>query len=153
MRMSYRTYIYIISFITGIFTTAFCSCDGFEISNNGDLDGMWHLIEVDSLNNDVKVDYIHEGIYWSIQDNLICAEDKLKRYETCIFHFVLKEGTLTIKDPHFDNRVEGDPEVEDILKIAPFGINKKIEDYRVENLNKKCLVIKNQMLRLSFKKY
>lgn len=139
--------------MTGVLMMAFSSCDGFEISDNGNLDGMWHLVEVDSLAKNVKVDYIHEGIYWSIQDNLLCAEDKLKRYETCIFHFVLNESTLTIKDPHFDNRVEGDPQVEDLQKIAPFGINKEKEEYKVETLTKRHLVIKNQILELSFKKY
>lgn len=153
MRIAYRTYICIITFMTSVLLMAFPSCDGFEISDNGDLDGMWHLIEVDSLVNDVRVDYLHEGIYWSIQDNLLCAEDKSKRYETCIFHFVHNENTLTIKDPHYDNRVECDPQVEDLQKIAPFGINKIVEEYKVETLTKKHLVIKNQTLKLSFKKY
>lgn len=153
MKMTCRTYFFIMAFIAEIISMIVCSCDGFEISDNGNLDGMWHLIEVDSLAKNVKVDYIHEGIYWSIQDHLLCTEDKLKRYETCVFHFVLNEGKLTIKDPHFDNRVEGDPQVVDLLKIAPFGVNKEVEEYKVETLNKKHLVIVNQMLKLSFKKY
>ena len=52
-----------------------CSCE-LETSNNGDLDGMWHLVRVDTLSTS-GVKYMEDDkIYWLFQFKLLQLEDK-----------------------------------------------------------------------------
>ena len=120
----------------------FNACDGFQVSDNGNLDGMWHLVEVDSLDNNVSADFTYSGIYWSV----------LFRYESCFIRFSCKDSRLRLFDPYLNNRDEGDIPISDVAKLSPFGINALDEAFAVETLTRKKMVLKSQSLRLTFKK-
>lgn len=131
----------------------FSSCEGFQISDNGNLDGMWHLVEVDSLATDVSVDYRYNGIYWSFQSDLMGLDDKLQRYESCLMRFELTGEQFRVFDPYVNNRNEGDIKVSEVSMIAPFGINALAEEFAVETLTKQRMILRSTSLRLRFKKY
>ena len=42
-----------------------------ETTDNGDLDGYWHLEQVDTLSSQRSVDYGQARIFWSIQFKLL----------------------------------------------------------------------------------
>lgn len=130
----------------------FNACDGFQVSDNGNLDGMWHLVEVDSLDNNVSADFTYSGIYWSVQSDLLALDDKLFRYESCLMRFSCKDSRLRLFDPYLNNRDEGDITISDVAKLSPFGINALDEAFAVETLTRKKMVLKSQSLRLTFKK-
>ena len=52
-----------------------CSCE-IEMSGNGRLDGMWHLVSVDTLSTSGVRDMSEERIYWSFQNRLLELDDK-----------------------------------------------------------------------------
>ena len=130
----------------------FNSCDGFQVSDNGNLDGMWHLVEVDSLDNNVTADFTYCGIYWSVQSDLLALDDKLFRSESCLMRFSYKYSILRLFDPYLNNRDEGDIPISEVAKLSPFGINALDEAFAVETLTRKKMVLQSQSLRLTFKK-
>lgn len=129
------------------------ACDGFQVSDNDDLDGMWHLVEVDSLANQTTADFTYCGIYWSVQSDLLALDDKLERYESCLLRFIRSDGQLRVFDPYVNNRDEGDIPIADVAKLSPFGINAIEEVFEIESLSRKKMILKSQSLRLRFKKY
>lgn len=51
---------------------AFSSCE-LESSDNGKLDGFWHLESIDSLENGKTVDMSKLHVFWGIEYKLIAA--------------------------------------------------------------------------------
>ena len=91
-----RTRILILCILSAIVAPFLTSCDGFEISKNGELDGMWHLVQVDSVKvNCLPKDYTHESIYWSVQDNLLSVEDKQDKHLFLYLRFKREGDTLS----------------------------------------------------------
>lgn len=129
------------------------SCDGIETSNNGDLDGMWHLVKMDSLDIQKTIDYKHEGIFWSVQNDLLQVDDKQVRYRSCLLRFEKKSETLRVFDPYLYNRDDGDELVDNNAFLTPFGINALNETFSIEKLNRNRMILKSQLLRLYFSKY
>lgn len=130
----------------------FCACDGLQVSDNGDLDGMWHLVKVDSLFSSTATDYTYNGIYWSFQSDLLGVDDKLRHHESCLLRFRHENSTLIVSNPYVNNREEGDIRIDDVAKVAPFGINGLEEEFAVEDLSRKKLVLRSSVLRLFFNK-
>ena len=42
-----------------------------ETSDNGDLDGYWHLVAVDTLTNSVTTDMSKQKLFWAFQKDLL----------------------------------------------------------------------------------
>ena len=57
-----------------IATLALASCD-IESSDNGKLDGFWHLERVDTLATGGSTDYSDQLAFWGAQLHLISAKD------------------------------------------------------------------------------
>lgn len=129
------------------------SCEGIETSNNGNLDGMWHLVKMDSLDIQKTIDYQHEGIFWSVQNDLLQVDDKQVRYRSCLLRFEKKSETLRVFDPYLYNRDDGDEIVDNNAFLTPFGINALNETFSIEKLNRNKMILKSQLLRLYFSKY
>ena len=47
-----------------------CSCE-METSDNGDLDGFWHLESVDTLSTGGSCDLSEKRVFWGVQHKLI----------------------------------------------------------------------------------
>lgn len=131
----------------------FASCDGFQISRNGDLDGMWHLVKLDSLQNGKSIDYVHNGIYWSFQNDLLEVDDRNFEHPSYLLRFEHKNGTLRVSDPYRYDRENGDIKIEDDIELAPFGINGMVDNFKVESLSKNKMILQSETLLLNFKKY
>lgn len=142
-----------ILIIIAISVALLSSCDGFEISHNGDLDGMWHLVEVDSLSNGKVVDYVHNGIYWSFQSNLLQVDDREFVYPSQLLRFEHKNSSLSVSDPYRYDRENGDIKTVDEKELAPFGINGLIDSFKVEQLSKSQMTLRGSLLLLKFRKY
>ena len=52
----------------------FQSACTIETSDNGDLDGYWHLEQVDTLATGGKLNLSKERVFWGVQHKLISCE-------------------------------------------------------------------------------
>lgn len=141
-----------ISFIlTAAVTSILCACD-LETSDNGDLDGMWHLVRVDTLSTSGVKQMDGEKIYWSFQYKLLQVDDKTGARNSALLRFEHVGGTLRLHTPYVYDRTNGDSPLTDVSLIAPFGINALENNFTVERLNGSNMIINDNYLRLYFKK-
>ena len=67
-----------ILFIVGIVLAAIPSCT-IETSDNGKLDGFWHLVEIDTLQTGGQKDLSNEKLFWGVEAKLLHLQgDKRK---------------------------------------------------------------------------
>jgi hypothetical protein len=125
-------------------------CD-LETTNNGDLDGYWHLEQVDSLLSQRSVDYGQNKIFWSVQFELL----QLSNLEdnTIIYKLVYDNRQLTLANPCMFDRADGDTLVTNVEVLRPYGVNSLQESFKVVNLESRKMILESPVLRLHFKKY
>ncbi len=123
----------------------------FETTDNGDLDGYWHLEQVDSLSTQRSVDYGQTNIFWSIQFELL----QLSNLEdnTIIYKLVYDNRQLTLANPCMFDRADGDTLVTDVEVLRPYGVNALQESFRIVSLESRNMVLESPVLRLHFRKY
>lgn len=140
------------SFIVILFACVFmCSCE-LETSGNGKLDGMWHLISVDTLKTSGVNNISHDMIYWSFQNKLLELDDKTGANNSVLFRFKMSDGVLKLYSPYIYDRENGDRPLTNIIMLSPFGVNKLNEDFIVEGLDGGKMILRSDRLRLKFKK-
>lgn len=131
-------------------TLAMPSCT-LETSDNGDLDGFWHLERVDTISTDGTLDMSEKLVFWSVQMNLMNVVDRggSKDY---FLRFDHSGTTLRVYDPYINDRMSGDIKVDDVALLAPLGINELDETFDVESLSSRRMTLANGRLRLEFRK-
>jgi len=130
-----------------------------ESSDNGDFDGYWHLVGIDSLSNGQHKDFSQQRIFWAVQFHLIQLRGGDRKdeggegrefYET----FKLESTQLTLSNPHEKDREAGDPVIteENLFLLRPYGINALTERFDILRLNKDEMVLRSSVLQLRFRK-
>lgn len=145
-----KKYIYLIT-LAVVAAMSATSCD-LETSDNGDLDGFWHLVQVDTLDTGGTCNMKEARIYWSFQCDVLKLDDKTERNRSIIMRFDNRGEQMTLFDPYIYDRGAGDIKLEDINMLRPFGINAMSETFNVSHLSSHNMIIESPMLRLSFKK-
>lgn len=131
----------------------FVSCgDLIETSDNGKLDGMWHLTRIDTLETGSGVDMAKDRKYLSVQGSILQVHDA-DRGEKYMFRFSHTESRLELSDARSNDRTEGDPKVTNVSVLAPYGINRLSETFKVEKLTGSRLVLVSSTLRLIYRKF
>ena len=125
-------------------------CD-LETTDNGDLDGYWHLEQVDSLSVQRSVDYGQNNIFWSIQFELL----QLSNLEdnTIIYKLVNDNRQLTLANPCMFDRADGDTLVTNVEVLRPYGVNSLQESFKIVSLESRKMILESPVLRLHFRKY
>jgi len=129
---------------------ALASCT-LETSDNGDLDGFWHLTAVDTLSTGGYADYGERQVFWMFQDTLY----KMREYTTdvaVVGHFQREGDSLFVTDVYRSDRLNDDPAVEDASELYIYGANAINEHYRVVNLSSSSMTLQSKVLKLSFRK-
>lgn len=141
-------FLYILSIVL-----LFTSCD-IETSDNGQLDGYWHLVRVDTLTSGVSCDFSNTRVFWGVEMNLIQVvdHDNDSGHYGYLFNFEYKGNTLRLYNAHKHERADGDPLVENVEVLQSLGINSLDDFFTIEKLNKNDMVIKDDYLRLWFEK-
>lgn len=142
---------YIVILFIGVCMLFVCSCE-FETSNNGKLDGMWHLVRVDTLSTSGVKDMEEDKIYWSFQFNLLQLEDKSGQRVNLLMRFEHKDNILRLYDPYIYDRTNGDKPLSDISLSAPYGVNSLEENFSIESMGNDKMVLCTEYLRLYFRK-
>lgn len=129
------------------------SCgDLIETSDNGRLDGLWHLTRIDTLETGRGVDMAEDRKYLAVQGSILEVHDA-DEGERYIFRFSHADGKLALSDARRNDRRHGDPEVADVAVLTPYGINRLSETFKVENLTGSRLVLVSSTLRLIYRKF
>ena len=135
---------------------AFSSCE-LESSDNGTLDGFWHLESIDSLENGKTVDMSKLHVFWGIEYKLIAATQYDNNTERMFFRFEQTSDSLKITQAfinhgHQDNG--GDiPLTEVTNDLRYYGINNLPEGFAKEALSGSKMILRSKTLRLKFKKF
>ncbi|MBR5633854.1 MAG: lipocalin-like domain-containing protein [Prevotella sp.] len=136
------------------FLTA-CGLVELHSSKNGDLDGFWHLETVDTLATGNSADLREELRFWMFQGGIFqCQSPDFLNGQRLVSQFSHEDGQIILWKLLYDRREEGDPVVENVELLQPFGIN-QIEGstFRVEELSGSKMTLSTETLRLSFKKH
>lgn len=134
----------------------FSSCE-LESSDNGKLDGFWHLESIDSLENGKTVDMSKLHVFWGIEYKLIAATQYDNNTEPMFFRFEQTSDSLKITQAfinhgHQDNG--GDiPLTEVTNDLRYYGINNLPEGFAKEALSGSKMILRSKTLRLKFKKF
>lgn len=147
--MMRRGILYIIIGM-GLMMTA---CD-IETSDNGDLDGYWHLVRVDTLATGGTCDMSESLVFWAVQMRLLNVVDHLNAPDHFgyLLRFEHQGNTLRVFNPYRNSRKDGDIKLDDASELAPFGINQLEETFQVEQLDGDDMRLANGQFRLSFEK-
>lgn len=151
--LSKRISQYLIFSLSAFLVFSFTSCE-LETSGNGDLDGFWHLVQVDTLQTGGVNDTSKELFFWSFQVNLLELSDRSYQIPIFMARFNHENGQLKVTQPCLYNRDEGNEMVteENVKDISPYGLNALEETFRVEELSGSRMTLSNGTLRLYFKK-
>ena len=135
---------------------AFSSCE-LESSDNGKLDGFWHLESIDSLENGKTVDMSKLHVFWGIEYKLIAATQYDNNTERMFFRFEQTSDSLKITQAFIDHGHQdngGDiPLTEVTNDLRYYGINNLPEGFAKEALSGSKMILRSKTLRLKFKKF
>lgn len=127
------SYIYSTLFICAVLFLSACE---LETSGNGDLDGLWQLSLQDSVGTTVVQDMRQSGVYWAVQVRLL--EIKGGPQSGC-YRFKRADGRLKLYSAELDK--EG------------HEATTPLYDYRVMKLNGSSMVLEDEKVKLTFRKY
>ncbi len=152
-----KKYILII-----IATLALASCE-IESSDNGKLDGYWHLERVDTLATGGTTDYSNQLAFWGAQLHLIGLRDQGDgTHQRYYLRFRQTADSLNITKAYEDHWHEdnqngeegGDIPVEEPTSdLRYYGINNLPEGFAKERLDGSRMVLRSKTLRLTFRRF
>jgi len=138
--------------------TAMLLMTSCESSNNGDLDGMWYMTRIDSLQSGKTTNMRTAQRTWSFQGKLMQVynyTDNSEYYHIIMSRFDNSNGLLIIHDPFIYNRMEGDITLtaDSLYRLRPYGINSVPDTFVVEKMSDQKMQISDNYLRIYFDKY
>lgn len=157
MKIHIRFFSFFLPFILG--GMLFSSCGWFETSDNGDLDGFWHLERIDTLATNGVRDLSENRLFWGVQYKLMSLQDADGSNASLYMRFMHEGTSLVLSHPYLnqwhenDEGTGGDVPTEDIELLRPYGINHLEENFVVERLNDSKMILRSETLRLYFYKF
>lgn len=135
------------------------SCD-LEHSDNGDLDGYWHLESIDTLANGHTADFSKSYVFWGIEYKLISTRVTNTGTDRFYLRFEQTSDSLKITQAYLDHGHQdngedgGDLPVDEVTDDLRFyGINHLPEEFYKEALDGTKMILRSKTLRLKFKKF
>lgn len=142
-------------------SVSFSSCE-METSDNGDLDGFWHLEQIDTLSTGGTCDYSDRKVFWGVQYKLIsvCDKESATSPRGYYFRFNQTGDSLILSSPYANHwhQDQGDnggdiPVIVVTNEMRDYGINQLEEHYYKERLTGGKMVLRTRDLRLRFTKF
>lgn len=141
--------------VLSVLITLLTSC--FHVYSNGDLDGYWKLVQVDSLASGVKVDKSDDVKFWGIRAKLLCFYDHGNQKIICRFNH--KGDSLIVTEPCWYGW-KGTPgtysleePVINVKDVKPYGMNDLEGRYKMEQLNDDEMILRDNTVRLYFTRF
>lgn len=135
-----------------VFLLASCS---IESSDNGSLDGFWHLERVDTLSTGGSCDLSESKLFWGVQHKLISLNGGSLSF---FYRFSQTRDSLLLLVPYVNRGHEDVENGGDILVSNPedlrqYGIQHVEEHFLKETLSGSRMVLRTDSIRLWFKKF
>lgn len=127
------------------------SCS-IETDGAGGLEGYWHLVKVDTVETGNSTDLSEHLLFWSFQVHIMEGVDRQGMYSSILFRFEKDENLLRLYEPRLHDPAAGDPTIDDLSYLIPFGINDKEETFTIEQSSGSRMTLYNGILRLYFRK-
>ena len=127
------------------------SCE-IEFSNNGNLDGFWQMIAVDTLATQHTSDLKTSGRTWAFQGRLLEMRDTKGGYSDLYFSFEHRGDSLFLDSPYLSDRDVDDIKITDVNIVRPYGVNGLKEGFEIESLSNNKLILRSKTLRLMLRK-
>ena len=131
------------------------SCD-WETSDNGDLDGMWQITDVDTLATGGHTAMKDSMMTWNFQGRILQVRKATGKLNNIYSLKFSHDGDrLTLYDPYRVDRTVDDELLSDadVDVLRPFAINSLTEQFRVIELSGSSMVLQSSMLKVRFRKY
>lgn len=129
-------------------TMSFTSCH-LEASNNGNLDGYWQLTKVDTIGGGSR-GMKEVSVFWGFQFRMLQVVSPEMIVDMRFSH---TGDSLVLSEPYIDARDKGDVKIEDVELLRPLGINALEDRFSVEHLSSDKMILRDDRLRLYFRKY
>lgn len=128
------------------------SCGWLETSDNGDLDGYWHVEEIDTLSTGGVCDMSDQTLFWGVQGHLVYYYNS--RVGASYFsHFTQNDTILHLYDIHRYDREGGDSLVTNAALLNGFGLHSLDTQFRIERLTGGKMTLSDDSFRIKFKKF
>lgn len=147
-----KNHIYIALTALVLCASAMLTGCTLETSGNGKLDGYWHMTAVDTIATGGTCDLSQQRLFWGIQAKLINLSNRDDLSYDFFMRFEHASTTLRVYEPYHNDRIGGDPAIEDAERLEPFGIEGLEQSFRIEELKGKRMTLASENLRLHFEK-
>ncbi len=146
--------IKILSIVLPLLALLLSSCS-LETDNDADrMEGMWHLVKIESTTGVASEDLSEQVIFWSFQAKLLQMEDKTGNHNNYLYRFRIDNDQLTLTSPYQFDRENGDRPLSAYEStLALYGIKSLTPVFRIEELDRRKMVLNDGSVRLYFDKF
>jgi len=131
--------------------TSACSTE-----SNGDLDGNWHLVTMDSVSAGTSRNMVPERIFWAVEARMMQIQKIGELYKVVNIRFEHRGDSLLLSDPRLyraeDNTFPDTP-MTDLRVLRLYGIDSVNERYAIRALTDDAMVLESRKVRLHFEKF
>lgn len=146
--------IKILSFVLPLLTLLLSSCSLETDNDAGRLEGMWHLVCVETISTGATEDLSNQVVFWSFQAKLLQMEDKTGQINSYLYRFRIDNDQLRLSSPYLFDRENGDhPLTAYEATLGRYGIKSLTSTFRIERVDRRKLVINDGTVRLYFDKF
>lgn len=136
------------------FILAMSSCT-LETSDNGDLDGFWHLEGIDTIPTGGYRDMTNDGLFWAVEHKMLQLRGGNSTFS---LRFSNMSDSLLLFDPyisygHEESGSGGDVRLTDPQGLRQYGVQHLRQTFYKETLKSSMMVLRTDSFRLHFKKF
>lgn len=138
-----------------LFALAISASCTIEKSNNGDLDGYWHLESIDTIRTGGKCDLSHQQLFWGVQHKLLLLNGGSTSF---LYRFKQTGDSLILLTPYINGGHEdveggGDTPLTDPSGLRQYGIQHLEEHFLKEKLGGSYMVLRTDSFRLNLRRF
>lgn len=146
--------INILSLILPLLALLFVSCSLETDNDAGKMEGMWHLVKIESITTVASEDLSEQVIFWSFQAKLLQMDDKTGMHNSYLYRFRIGDNQLTLTSPYQYDRENGDhPLTAYESTLGLYGIKSLTPVFRIEKLDRRKMILNDDSVRLYFDKF
>lgn len=149
-------YILLATVLLPLSSASLLSSCTLEHSDNGDLDGFWHLERIDTIYTGGVNDMSDKKVFWAVEYKLLKLQGGGR---SCLLRFRQTADSLVLSSPHSDGGHQqeygsgGDIPLEDASVLKPYGIQHLEEHFLKEAMKSSRMILRTDSFRLYFKKF
>ena len=146
--------INILSLVLPLLALLFVSCSLETDNDAGKMEGMWHLVKIESITTVATEDLSEQVIFWSFQAKLLQMDDKTGMHNSYLYRFRIGDNQLTLTSPYQYDRENGDhPLTAYESTLGLYGIKSLTPVFRIEKLDRRKMILNDDSVRLYFDKF